>query len=231
MGRRGAGAAVGVAEGVPARTRSDGKSFTMNPLSNLLQAICRLAFRGRSGPIDIADLNADLNKPFDPLARAICIALLAAIRDGATEIRFVPNDRYIQLLRLVKGQIEELWPLPLFRKGTAPITQHFRRMLQGTASQQVGNAVEQGTIHVGGHPVHLSVFTTASQHGDVISVRIVDPDLFNPSPHREEEVRDEDWVVEIKCVGEDDDFPSFESSEAVWEWCRKSLLSDYKRYM
>jgi hypothetical protein len=206
------------------------KSKSVNPLLFLQQALRHLVFRGRSGPIDIGEI-ADLNKPLDPLARVIRIALLAAVRDGATEIRFIPNGRYIQLFRLVKDHIEELWPLPLFRNATAPITQNFRRLLQGTTSQQVGNAVEQGTIHVGGHPVHLSVFTTASQHGDVISVRIVDPGLAKPSPHQEEAVRDEDWVVQIECFGEDGDCPSFDSSEALWEWCRESLLSRFQRYM
>ncbi len=105
----------------------------MNPLLFLQQALRRLAFRGRSGPVDITDLDT----PLDLLTRKVHMTLLMAIRDGATEIRYVPTDRYIQVLLSVKDTAQEAVPLPLFKHATAPLARRLRRMLQGTQSHEL----------------------------------------------------------------------------------------------
>jgi hypothetical protein len=191
----------------------------MNPLLFLQQALRVFGSRGRSGPIDITDSD----KPLDLLTRKIHMNLLAAIRDGATEIRYVPNDRYIQVLTVVKETAEELFPLPLFKTGTGPLARRFRRMLQGTPPKQDDDAVESGTIHVGRHPVHLSLSTTPWDHGDILIIGVDDPGVKQASTHRHDTDCDDECVVVLEGAGEDDAFPSFESSEDLWRWCCENL--------
>jgi hypothetical protein len=212
---------VGVAKRAEASREGDGEA--MNPLLFLQQALRGLGSRGRSVPIDITDLD----KPLDLLTRKIQMMLLMAIRDGATEIRYVPNDQYIQVLLTAKDAVQEAVPLPLFKHATAPIARRFRRMLQGTRPKQDDDAVESGTIYVGVHPVHLGLSLTPSDHGDILIVGINDPGLKHTSTHRHDSACDDQCVVVLEGAGEDDAPPSFESafdsSEALWRWCCENL--------
>jgi len=195
----------------------------MNPLLFLQKALRDLGSRSRSGPIDITDSD----KPLDLLTRKIQMMLLMAIRDGATAIRYVPNDRYIQVLLTAKDTVQEAVPLPLFKHATAPIARRFRRMLQGTPLKQDDDAVESGTIHVGGHPAHLSLSTTPSDHGDILLIGVDDPGVKQASTHRHDTDCDDECVVVLEGAGEYDASPSFESafdsSEELWRWCCENV--------
>jgi hypothetical protein len=191
----------------------------MNPLLLLQQALHRLAFRGRSGSVDITDLD----RPVDLLTRKIHMNLLMAIRDGATEIRYVPTVKYIQVLLSVKDSVQEAMPLPLFKTGTDPIARRFRRILHGAQPQQDNNTVESGTIHVGGHPVNLSLSAIPSNHGDILTIGVDDPGLKHTSAHRHDTACDDDCVFVLEAAGDGDTSPSFESSEELWRWCCENL--------
>jgi hypothetical protein len=169
----------------------------MNPLRSFQQAIRRLVFPCRSGPIDLATGP----QPLDPLTETIRLILLMAIRDGATEIRFVPNERNLQVFAVVKGALEEVLPLPFLQKTARPIAKILKQTLQRCPSHDDRGAPTEGTIHVGGHPVHLSLFSTPSDHGDLLTVRIVDPSLVSASTEVGAAVDDDEFTL----GGVDDD--------------------------
>jgi hypothetical protein len=168
------GAAAGVAEGSSAHEKV---CEAMNPLRSFHQAVRRLLFPGRFIPNDLADVR----QPLHPLAEKIRCILLMAIREGATEIRFVPNERNLQVVAVVKGTLEELLPWPFLKKTARPIASILNQALQGCPRQRDREAATDGTIHVGGHPVHLSLVSHPTDHGDLLTVRIVDPGLVSAS--------------------------------------------------
>ena len=169
----------------------------MNPLRSFQQAIRHLAFRGRSVPIDLAICP----KPLDPLAAEIYMTLLMAIRDGATEIRIVPNERNLQVFALVKDALEQPLPLPFLKKTAQPIARILKQTLQRCPSRRDGEAAAEGTIYVAGYPVHLSLFSTPMDHGDLLTVRIDDPSVVTGSTEVTATVDDD----EFSLGGVDDD--------------------------
>ena len=169
----------------------------MNLLRSFQQAIRRLVFQCGSGPIDIAFGP----QPLDPLTREIHMAFLMAIRDGATELRIVPNERNLQVFALVKGTLEQPLPLPFRKKTAQPIARILKQTLQRCPSRRDGEAAAEGTIYVAGYPVHLSLFSTPMDHGDLLTVRIDDPSVVTGSTEVTATVDDD----EFSLGGVDDD--------------------------
>ena len=161
----------------------------MNPLRSLQQAIRRLVFQRGPGPIDIATGP----QPLDPLTREIHLTLLLAIRDGATELRIVPNERNLQVFAVVKGTLEQPLPLPFLKMTAQPIARILKQTLERCPSRRDGEAATEGTIHVCGYPVHLSFVSTPTDHGDLLTVRIDDPSVVRGS-------------TEVTGTGDDDEF-------------------------
>ena len=189
-------AAVGLAKRAPI-WKSCGE--VMNLLQSFQQAIRRLVFQRGSCPIDIAAAQ----QPLDPLTDKIRLILLMAIRDGATEIRFVPNKRNLQVFAVVKGSLEELLPLPFLKKTARPIARILKQTLQGCPPQRDREAATEGTIHVGGHPVHLSLFSTPTDHGDLLTIRIVDPGVVGASTELGGIVDGDECVFYLEGVDDD----------------------------
>jgi len=131
----------------------------------------------------------------DPLAAEIYTTLLLAIRDGATEIRIVPNERNLQVFALVKGTLEQPLPLPFLKKTAHPIARILKQTLQRCPSRRDDEAATEGTIHVGGYPVHLSLFSTPTDHGDLLTVRIVDPSVVRGSTEVTAAVDDDEFTL------------------------------------
>ena len=128
-----------------------------------------LVFRERPNRYDIATA-----KPLDPLTRAIHGLLLNAIRDGVTEIRFVPNERNLRAYMLVTDTLQE-WYSPFLKATAGPIARLLKKMLRGDLLGRDDEAAMEGTIYVGEHPLHVSLTTTPTEYGDLLTLRIVDP--------------------------------------------------------
>jgi hypothetical protein len=189
----------------------------MNPLRSFQQAIRRLVFQCGFGPVDLGIGP----QPLDPLTREIHTTLFLAIRDAATEIRFVPNKRNLQVFALVKDTLEQPLPLPFLKKTAQPIARILKQTLQRCPSHHDVEAAAEGTIHVGGYPVHLSLFSTPTDHGDLLTVRIVDPGLVSGSTDARAVVDDDEFTL----GGFDDDStppaPPPSPEELTWffgEW-------------
>jgi len=146
----------------------------------------------------------------------IRLILLIAVKDGATEIRFVPNERNLQAFALVKGNLEEVLPLPFLKKTARPIARILKQTLQRCPFHRDRDAATEGTIHVYGHPVHLSLFSTPTDHGDLLTVRIFDPGLVSGSTEVTAAVDDDEFTL----GGFNDDFtpPAPPSSPEGLRW-------------
>jgi hypothetical protein len=172
----------------------------MNLLRSFQQAIHRLVFLYRPLPIDIAAGGQTL----DPLANAITVILLVALREGASVIRFVPNERNLRVLALVNGAFEELL-FPLLKTTARPIGRILEQTLRSIPSQRdreataedtiyvgvnpspsrgktiLGRCRRHGTIYIDGKPLQLRLFSIPTEHGDLLTIVIVDPGLATVS--------------------------------------------------
>jgi hypothetical protein len=172
----------------------------MNPLRFIQQVVSRLGFRGRPGPYVIDDTT----KTQDPLTNAIDALLFIAIRNGATEIRFVPNERNLRAYMLVKDGLQE-WYSPFLKRTAGPIARLLKQMLGGDALNSDIEAMTAGTIYIGRFPVHLSLSATPTECGDLLALRIVDPALAEGATVCDP---DEFDLVSDECAADDEDPPA-----------------------
>jgi len=172
----------------------------MNPLRFIQQAVSRLGVRGRSGPYVIDDTT----KTQDPLSNAIDTIIFIAIRDGATEIRFVPNERNLRAYMLVKDGLQE-WYSPFLKSTAGPIARLLKQILQGSSLQSDTEATTAGTIYIGRYPVHLSLAATPTEYGDLLTLRIVDPSVAEGATDCSPEGFD---LGSDDCAADDEDPPA-----------------------
>jgi hypothetical protein len=115
----------------------------------------------------------------------------------------VPNERNLQVFTFVKGTLEQPLRLPFLKKTAQPIARILKQALQRRPSRRDVKAAAEGTTHVGGYPVHLSLFSTPTDHGDLLTVRIVDPSLVSGSTEVTAAADDDEFTL----AGFDDDSP------------------------